>query len=48
MMEAKLLLFNVVANFEIRKCAKTPESLTYEKNVGQRIEQTVFLNFKSR
>lgn len=48
MMEAKLLLFYVVANFEITKCARTPERLTYEKNLGQRIEQKVFLNFKSR
>lgn len=48
LMEAKLLLFNVLANFEIKKCAATPEKLTYEKSLSQRINERVFLNFKRR
>lgn len=48
LMEAKLLLFYVVTNFEIKKCARTPEALTYEPNLGQRILQRVYLNFVKR
>lgn len=48
LMEAKLLLFNVLANFEIKKCARTPEKLTYEKGLSQRIQEKVLLNFKRR
>lgn len=48
LMEAKLLLFYVLTNFQIRKSAKTPEALTYEPNLGQRILQRVYLNFAKR
>ncbi|KAG4066368.1 hypothetical protein HA402_000592 [Bradysia odoriphaga] len=48
LMEAKLLLFYLLTNFEIRKSARTPEELTYEPNLGQRILQRVYLNFDKR
>jgi len=48
LMEAKLLLFNVLANFEILKSARTPEKLTFEPNMNMRIKETVHLNFKRR
>lgn len=48
LMEAKLLMFYLLVNFEIKKCARTPEKLTYERNLGQRILQRVYLNFVKR
>jgi len=48
LMEAKLLLFNVVANFEIKQSAKTPEKLTFTPDFNQLIKETVYLNFKRR
>jgi len=48
LMEAKLLLFNVLANFEILKSARTPEKLTFTPNMSMRIKETVYLNFKRR
>jgi len=48
LMEAKLLLFNVVANYEILKSARTPEKLTFTSDLLIRIKEKVYLNFKSR
>lgn len=48
LMEAKLLMFNLLLNFEIKKCARTPSELTYEPNLSQRILQKVYLNFVKR
>lgn len=48
LMEAKLLMFHLLAKFEIKKSARTPEKLTYELNLGQRILQRVYLNFVKR
>lgn len=48
LMEAKLLMFNLLLNFEIKKCARTPAVLTFEPNLSQRILQQVYLNFVKR
>jgi len=48
LMEAKLLLFNVIANFEIKQSAKTPKELTFEPTLNPRIKENVYLNFKRR
>jgi len=48
LMEAKLMLFNVVSNFKILPSARTPEKLTFQLNFNQRIKETVYLNFKRR
>ncbi|KAJ6648791.1 Cytochrome P450 9e2 [Pseudolycoriella hygida] len=48
LMEVKLLMFHLLLNFEIKKCARTPEKLTYEQNLAQRILQRVYLNFVKR
>lgn len=48
LMEAKLLMFNLLLNFEIKKCAKTPPVLTYELNLSQRVLEKVYLNFAKR
>lgn len=48
LMEAKLLLFNVLANFRIVPSPKTPEKLTFKPDFSGRIKETVYLNFKRR
>jgi len=48
LMEAKLLLFNVVQNFKILPSPRTPEKLTFTPDFSQRINETVYLNFKRR
>lgn len=48
LMEAKLLLFNVLANFRILPSPKTPEKLTFKADFNGRIKETVYLNFKRR
>jgi len=47
-MEAKLLLFNVLANFKILPSSRTPEKLTFTPDPSLRIKETVYLNFKRR
>jgi len=48
LMEAKLLLFNVLANFSIVPSPKTPAKLTFAPDFSTRIKETVYLNFKRR
>ncbi|XP_037032229.1 cytochrome P450 9e2-like [Bradysia coprophila] len=48
LMEAKLLLFNVLANFKIVPSPKTPAKLTFSSNFNMRIKETVYLNFERR
>ncbi|KAJ6645883.1 Cytochrome P450 9e2 [Pseudolycoriella hygida] len=48
LMEAKLLLFNVLANFEIVPSSRTPEKLTFTPDFNARINETVYLQFKRR
>lgn len=48
LMEAKLLLFNVLANFKIVPSPNTPEKLTFKPDFNGRIKETVYLNFKRR
>jgi len=48
LMEAKLLLFNVLANFKVVPSPRTPEKLTFTADLNMRIKETVYLNFKRR
>jgi hypothetical protein len=43
LMEAKLLVF--FGKFTVEKCDKTPESLSYQPNMNNKIKETVYLNF---
>lgn len=48
LMEAKLLLFNVIANFRIVPSPKTPAKLSFSSNFNMRIKEKVYLNFERR
>jgi cytochrome P450 family 9 len=48
LMEAKLLLFNVLSKFSMEVCDKTPMKLTMKKTFQFGIEEKVFLEFKPR
>jgi hypothetical protein len=48
LMEAKLLVFNFFGKFSVEKCDKTPESLSYQPNMNNKIKETIYLNFNLR
>lgn len=48
LMEAKVLIFNFFAKFSVEKCDKTPESLSFQPNMNNRIKETVYLKFTLR
>ncbi|CRL03840.1 CLUMA_CG016440, isoform A [Clunio marinus] len=48
LMEAKLLMFNLMSKFNVEKCDKTPEKVTYEPNLFFRIKEKIYLRFKLR
>lgn len=45
LMEAKLLVFNLFSKFSVEKCEKTPNTLSYQPNMNNRIKETIYLNF---
>lgn len=48
LMEAKLLLFNVIQKFSIEKCLKTPDSIQHKEGLASSIKQIVYLKFVPR
>jgi len=48
LMEAKLLIFNLVQTFSIEKCARTPETVTHKPGFSPAIKETVYLKFVPR
>lgn len=47
-MGIKLLAFTMLRKFNVKTCANTPDTLTYEANTTSRINETVSLQFDLR
>ncbi|KAJ6629743.1 Cytochrome P450 9e2 [Pseudolycoriella hygida] len=45
LMEAKLLIFNVLANFKIEPSDKTPTKITFKADLTSSIKDTIYLKF---
>lgn len=48
LMEAKLLLFNLIHKFSIEKCVQTPDTIKHKEGFLPSIKETVYLRFVPR
>jgi cytochrome P450 family 9 len=46
LMEAKLLLFNLLSKFTVENCDATPKVITFTADMNRRVKEQIFLNFK--
>lgn len=48
LMEAKLLMFNLLANYKIESSSSTPAKLTFRSDLTASVKETVYLKFNPR